>query len=107
MNLAAAIPTGAGRSACAAAGAASAAARQQQRPCPQQFAARRRVQQQRGPPPAGAASVDLNYDALSSVDIESISYDGAGGIYTVQGCLMSPATPERVYQVCVVVVVVG
>lgn len=50
-------------------------------------------------PPLRAASVEFDTDALSSVDIEAISYDAAGGLYSVQGCLLSPAPPDYVYQV--------
>lgn len=50
-------------------------------------------------PPLRAASVEFDLDALSSVDIEAINYDAAGGLYTVQGCLLSPASPDHVYKV--------
>ncbi|EFN51735.1 expressed protein [Chlorella variabilis] len=74
---------------------------------PLHSSSRRRPQPAQQPPPRRleaprAAVVDVDVgeeeeEPLSSVDIESLEY--AGGSYSVQGCLVTPACPNVVYQV--------
>ncbi|PRW59177.1 hypothetical protein C2E21_2638 [Chlorella sorokiniana] len=72
--------------------AATAAARQRRRQLPPLQPRRAR---QLGV--AHAASVELDMDVTSSVDIENIQYED--GCYTVQGCLLSTASADEVYRV--------